>query len=120
MRPGSEKPIAVMLVDDHLLVRRPQDVGALGHEMHTAENDELRLGMLHCALRQPQRVALVVGEADHLIALVVMAQDQQPLAQLRSQLRQPAIQSLVRVAEVVLQIARRYRQHGHLNILPLV
>ena len=31
---------------DHLLMRRAQHVGALGHEVHAAEHDELGVGML--------------------------------------------------------------------------
>ena len=68
---------------DHLLMRRAQHVGALGHEVHAAEDDELGVGMLADLLRELVRVAGVVGELDHLVALVVMAEDDEPAAERR-------------------------------------
>ena len=60
---------------DHLLVVGAQHVGALGHEVHAAEDDELGLGVLADLLRELVRVAGVVGELDDLVALVVMSED---------------------------------------------
>ena len=45
-----------------------QDVGALGHEMDTLEDDELRLRMSRSLLGELERVARDVGELDDLIA----------------------------------------------------
>ena len=57
-------------------MRRAQDVGALGHEVHAAEHDELGVaGAARPARASLKRVAGVVGELDHLVALVVMAED---------------------------------------------
>ena len=62
-------------------MRRAQDVGALGHEVHAAEDDELGLGLAGAICGEPERVAGVVGELDHLVALVVMAEDDQTRAE---------------------------------------
>ena len=56
---------------------RAEDVGAFRHEMHAAEDDELGVRMLADLARKLERVACVVGELDDLVALVVMAQDDQ-------------------------------------------
>jgi hypothetical protein len=66
---------------DHLLMRRAQDVGALGHEVHAAEHDEVGLGVGRHALGQLVRVAGVVGELDDLVALVVVAEDDEASAE---------------------------------------
>ena len=68
---------------DHLLVVGGEDVGALGHEVHAAEDDELGLGMRGRLLRQLERVAGGVGELDDLVALIVMAEDVETIAQRR-------------------------------------
>ena len=65
---------------DHALVRLRQDVGALGHEVHAAEHDEVRVGR-GPALRQLVRVAEEVGVLHDLVALVVMAEDDQAPAE---------------------------------------
>ena len=68
--------------EDHLLVRRAEHVGALGHEVHATEDDELGVGMLAHMAGKLERVAGVVGKLDHLVALVVMAQDDEAAAEL--------------------------------------
>jgi hypothetical protein len=50
-----------------------QHVGALGHEVHAAEDDVLRVG-LGGDLGELVAVAGEVGEADHFVALVVVAE----------------------------------------------
>ena len=87
---------------DHLLMRRRQHVGALGHEVHAAEHDELRFGMLGDLARQAERVAGVVGELDDLVALVVMAEDDQPVAERRLRRRDAAIELFVGQTEIAL------------------
>ena len=79
----------------HLLMRRREHVGAFRHEMHAAEHDELGLGMLRDLAGEAERVADVVGELDHLIALVVMAEDDQPIAERRPRSRDAAIELFV-------------------------
>ena len=88
---------------DHLLVRRGQDVRALGHEVDAAEDDELGVLVVADALRQLPRVADVVGELDHLVALVVVAEDDEALAEGRPRRRDAAVHLLDRQAEVALR-----------------
>ena len=66
---------------DHLLARAGQDVGRLGHEVHAAEDDELRLGPAGRVAGELERVAGDVGELDDLVALVVVAEHEHPVAQ---------------------------------------
>ena len=60
---------------DDFLMRRAQDVGALGHEVDAAKDDELCFVLGRRGVRELQRVADEVGELDDLVALVVMAED---------------------------------------------
>ena len=66
---------------NHLLMIGAQHVGAFGHEVHAAEHDELGVGMRRHLLRELVRVAGVVGELDHFVALIVMAEDHEPAAE---------------------------------------
>ena len=65
---------------DHLLRRRGQDVGRLGHEVHAAEDDELGVRAAGGVAGELEGVAGDVGELDDLVALVVVAEDEDPLA----------------------------------------
>ena len=76
----------------HDLLRLRQDVRALGHEMHAAEDDEVGVAALRRLLRQLERVAAEVGELDDVVALVVVAQNHQPLAQLGPRRANPLTQ----------------------------
>ena len=58
-----------------------EDVGGLGHEVHTAEHDVLGLGPFLGQHRQAERVAPCIGPAHDLVTLVVVAEDEQPVAQ---------------------------------------
>ena len=87
---------------DHLLVRRAEHVGALGHEVHAAEDDELGVGMLADLVGELERVAGVVGELDHLVALVVMAEDDEPAAERRPGRGDARVHLLVGQTEVAL------------------
>jgi hypothetical protein len=58
-----------------------EDVGALGHEVHAAEHDVLRVGARRRLLGELERVAGDVGELDHLVALVVVAEDEDVAAE---------------------------------------
>ena len=60
-----------------------EDVGRLGHEVDAAEDDELGLGPGRRLAGELERVAGDVGELDDLVALVVVAEHEDPLAQLR-------------------------------------
>ena len=67
--------------EDHLLVVVGEDVGGLGHEVHAAEHDEVGLWALLGEHRQAVAVAPGVGPADDLVALVVVAEDEQAVAE---------------------------------------
>ena len=66
---------------DHCLGIGGQDVGRLGHEVHTAEDHEFGFRPRRRILGQLEGVAGHVGEPDHFIALVVMAKDERAIAQ---------------------------------------
>ena len=55
-----------------------QDVGRLGHEVDAAEHDVLGVAALGRDPREPEGVAPDVGPAHHVVALVVVAEDQEP------------------------------------------
>ncbi len=74
--PGSE------VGEDHLLLGAGQDVGRLRHEVHAAEHDELRVRARGGVARELEGVAGDVGELDDLVALVVVPQHEQPVAEL--------------------------------------
>ena len=63
---------------DHLLVGAGEDVGRLGHEVDAAEDDELGLRLVGGDAGQAEGVAPGVGPGHHLVALVVVAEDDQP------------------------------------------
>ena len=68
--------------EDHPLVVGGEHVGRLGHEVHAAEHD---VGGLVVVSREPgelERVADGIGPPDHLVALVVVAEDHEPVAEL--------------------------------------
>src|SRR5690606_33315516 len=68
--------------EDHLLVVAGQDVRGLGHEVHTAEHDVLGLRAGGGVPGQLEGVARDVGELDDLVTLVVVAEDEDLVAQL--------------------------------------
>ena len=67
---------------DHLLVVRRQDVRGLRHEVHTAEHDVLRLRTSRRVPGQLEGVTRDVGELDDLVALVVVAEHEDLVAEL--------------------------------------
>ncbi len=79
------------------------DVGALGHEVHAAEDDELGLAAAGRGARQLQRIAGEVGELDDLVALIVMPEDDEPLAERLLRRGDAGVHLVVREAEVVLR-----------------
>ena len=62
---------------------RGQDVGRLGHEVHAAEDDVVGLRPGGRLAGELERVAGHVGELDDLVALVVVAEDEDALAERR-------------------------------------
>jgi hypothetical protein len=63
------------------LVVAGEDVGRLGHEVDAAEHDEIGLWALLGQHRQPVRIAPGIGPAHDLVALVVVAKDEQAVAE---------------------------------------
>ena len=86
-----------------LLVRRAKNVGALGHEVHAAEHDVVGLRARGGRARELQRIADVVGELDDLVALVVMAEDDAPLAERRLGAGDARVELVVRQTEISLR-----------------
>ena len=65
-------------------MRHRQDVRALRHEVHAAEHDVVGVRMLRDRVGELERVAGVIGELDHFVALVVVAEDDEPIAERRA------------------------------------
>ncbi len=80
-----------------------QHVGALGHEMDAAEHDGLGRVLRRGKLRQLQRVADRIGELDHFVALIVMAENDEPVAQRRPGGRDTDIELGLRQTEIALR-----------------
>jgi hypothetical protein len=83
-----------------LLMRRREHVSALGHEVDTAEHDELGIGILRTVLSEAVRIAGHIGEPDHLVALVVMSEDQHTGSERALRRGDPVIELLVRESQV--------------------
>ena len=84
-------------------MRGAQHVGALGHEVHAAEHDELRVGMLADVPRELEGVAGIVGELHHFVALIVVAEDDEAAAELRPGGGDADVHLLIRQTEVLLR-----------------
>ena len=85
--------------EDHRLVVAGEDVGRLGHEVDAAEHDVLgrRVGG---QAGQAEGVAPGVGPAHDLVALVVVAEDEEPVAERglgRADPRAPAVPGVAAV-----------------------
>ena len=70
--------------EDDGLFGRGEDVAAFGHEVDTAEDDVVGLGVLGGLLSKLERVAAEVGEFDDVVALVVMSEDEESVAEFLS------------------------------------
>ena len=89
---------------NHLLAVVAQHVGALGHKMYAAEDDELGRGF-GGDFGELVAVAGGVCEADHFVALVVMAQQDGGRAQLGASLGDARIHGVVGKRKVVFEAA---------------
>ena len=69
--------------EDHPLVVAGEHVGRLGHEVHAAEDDVGGAVVVRREAGELERVAAGVGPLDDLVALVVVAEDQEPVAERR-------------------------------------
>src|SRR3546814_2298496 len=84
--------------------------------MHAAEHDELGI-RIRGELRQLQRVAGEIGVLEHLIALVMMAEDAKPLAEnflggndARSEEHTSELQSLMRISYAVFCLKKKKKK----------
>ena len=84
-------------------MRRAQDVGALGHEVHAAEHDELGLAAAGRRARQLQRITRVVCELDDLVTLIVVPEDDHALTQGPLGLGDPRVHLVLGQTEVLLR-----------------
>ena len=91
--------------EDDRLVVVGEDVGGLGHEVDAAEDDELGVGALLGEHRQAVAVAPGVGPADDLVALVVVAEDEQAVAEGRLGGADPVVEVVEVGGEVPLRDA---------------
>jgi hypothetical protein len=88
---------------NHLLMIGAEHVGALGHEMDAAENDEVRLRVSADLAGELERVAGVVCELDHFVALIVMPENHEPGAERRPGAGNADIHLLVGQTEIPLR-----------------
>src|SRR5262249_51119301 len=79
-----------------------EDIGALRHEMDAAKDDEVRLAAHRALARELPRVAGVVSELDHFVALIVMTENQQTRSERRLCLGDAPIHFLRRQAQIPL------------------
>jgi hypothetical protein len=87
---------------DHFLLRPAQDVGALRHEMHAAEDDEVGGVSRCCRARELQRVADEIGELDDFVALIVMPEDDEAIAERALRGGDARVHLVFRQAEILL------------------
>src|SRR6266581_2686616 len=66
---------------EHFLVWRAEDIGALSHEMHAAEHDIIRLRTRGGQLSELKGVASIIGILDNFVTLVMMSHDHKSLSQ---------------------------------------
>ena len=88
-----------------------EHVGGLGHEVHAAEHDVGRLVVVGRELRELERVADQVGPADHFVALVVVAEDQEPFTERGLGGRDPGRELVVGREGVVVRQRNLETQH---------
>ena len=70
--------------------------------MHAAEHDVVGVGPAGDLAREPERVAGVVGELDHFVALIVVAEDDEPVAERRARRGDARVHLRVGQAEILL------------------
>src|ERR1043165_3392700 len=93
---------------DNFLVAGLEYVGGFGHEVDAAEDYEVCFGPPGGKLRELEGVARVVGVADYVVALVMVAEDDESRAQAPSCRLDALVQLRLRHPEVVFE-RRRFR-----------
>ncbi len=94
----------VQVRQNHLLPWAAKDVGGLRHKVHAAEDHVLRVGPC-CNLRELVTVASDVGKPNHLIALVVMAQQNDVGSQFGASRGDACVHGVVGLRKIVVQRA---------------
>ena len=92
----------------HLLLGPRQNIGRLGHEVHTAEDNVASPG-LRGQLREPPTVTLIVGKLDHFVALIMVPQHDTLLAQNFPGGTNASVHRVIRLDEVIVQGAHSVR-----------
>ena len=108
LRHVGHRAAGVQVGQNHLLacsrriVGTAQHVGALRHKVHAAKDEILRLG-LGRDFGELVGVAGEIRKTDHFIALIVVAEQNRALAELRARRRNPLIHAVVGQGEVVIE-----------------
>ena len=95
---------------DDFLMRPAEDIRALGHEVHAAKDDVLGVLPIAGPLGQLEGVSADVGKLDDLVALVVMPENDETLAEASLELANPLVGLAVGQTGEVLRKNRL--QHG--------
>ena len=74
---------------------RAEHIGALGHEVHTAEHDVIGVRSVRNLAREAKGVARVVSELDDLVTLIVVTQNDEPVAEPGSSRGDPRVHLVV-------------------------
>ena len=111
-------------------MRRGENVRAFRHEVHAAEHDVVGVRPLRHLTGKTEGVAGVVGELDHLVALIVMTEDDEPRAERRARRGNAAIHLVVRQTEILLgqrlalgdvlllELGQQRNDCGHVSLCP--
>ena len=97
----------VQIGQDNLLPGAAEHVRALRHKVHAAENNVFSIGFSR-NLRKLVAVAGVVGKADDLVALVVVAQEHGGFSQLRASLGNALVHGVIGLGKVVFKAANTF------------
>src|SRR5262245_8414792 len=78
-----------------------QHVSTFGHEVHATEHDVVGFGASGDLTRELEGIAGVVGELDHLVALIVVTQDHELAAERRARFGNAPHHLLVRESQIL-------------------
>ncbi len=95
---------SVQVGKDHRLVLTAENIRAFGHKVDTAEDDIAALG-LRSLEGELEGVTTEIGKLDDFVALVMMAQDHDVLAEAGLRRSDPLIERVVGNEEVGIEVA---------------
>ncbi len=93
-------------------MRPGEDVRGLGHEVNPAEDHELGIVLVRSKTGKAERVASPVGELDDLLTLIVVPEDDEPLAEAGTGRGDAPDQSLGGCRVVVVRKRRLQAEHS--------